>query len=313
MGNQQLIFRGIFLVFSLVLTAFGALAQPGPITTQAIQRVQTGDLMAARASILDALQSKEEGRSPYTWYVKGFIFKEIYKDIDKGSMASENRDIAVEAVLKSLDLLAAQPSAEGELLENNRKALSYLALSYYNDAVLLTRAIAPDNIEAPERFYTRYKTLYAVVEPSKDFTAQDVEFYKNMARGCRLIYEKDPLNSSVYYAKSNAYLLQAIALAPNDFQANYNLAVSHYNHGVYKIKQIDHNTEIYELIRIQDECIALFKEALPYMRKAHEIQPDHRKTLGGLMAIYRSLSENDEAASYQQLLEELIRQNKLDD
>lgn len=313
MGNQQLIFRGLLVVFSSVLIAFGAFAQPGPITTQAIQRAQAGDLMAARASILEALQSSDEGKSPHTWYIKGFIFKEIYKDIDKGNPNSENRDMAVEAVLRSLELLSQQPSAEGELLENNRKALSYLALSYYNDAVLQTRAIGPNTIEAPERFYRRYKALFAQVDPTKDFTAQDVEFYKNMARGCRLIYEKDPLNSAVYYTKSNAYLHLAIDLAPNDFQANYNLAVSHYNHGVYKIKQIDHNTEIYELIRIQDECIALFKEALPYMRKAHELQPDHRKTLGGLMAVYRSLSENEEAAAYQQMLEELIRQNKLDD
>jgi tetratricopeptide (TPR) repeat protein len=313
MGNQQLIFRSLLLLFSIVLTAVGAFAQPGPITTQAIQRVQTGDLMAAQTAIVQALQSKEEGQSAYTWYVKGYIFKEIYKDIDKGNPQSENRDVAVEAILHSMDLLAKQPSAEGELNENNTKALSYLALSYYNDAVLLTRSLSAAHIEAPERYYLRYKTLYKRIEPNRDFAAQDVEFYKNMARGCRLIYEKDPLNSSVYYAKSNAYLQQAIDLAPNDFQANYNLAVSHYNHGVYKIKQIDHNTEIYELIRIQDECIALFKLALPYMRKAHELKPDHRKTLGGLMAIYRSLSENDQASTYQQLLEELIRQNKLDD
>lgn len=313
MGNRQLIFRGIQLLFWLVLTTAGMMAQPGPITTQAIQRAHSGDWMAARSSILEALQNSDEKRSPYTWYVKGYIFKEIYKEIDKGNPASENREIAVEAILKSMELLAGAPSAEGELAENNKKALSYLALSFYNDAVLLTRSVSANNIEAPEGFYNRYKTLFAVVEPNHDFAAQDVEFYKNMARGCRIIYEKDPLNSAVYYAKSNGYLLEAIAIAPDDFQANYNLAVNHYNHGVHKIRQIDHNTEIYELIRIQDECIALFKQALPYMLKAHELEPGHRKTLGGLMAIYKSLSEDDQASAYQQKLEELIRRNKTDD
>jgi tetratricopeptide (TPR) repeat protein len=195
-----------------------------------------------------------------------------------------------------------------ETAENNGKALTYLAVSYYNDSVLLTRGLTPEKIDEPEKAYTRYKTLLVRVEPGKDFTPQDVEFYKNMARGSRAIYDGNPEANAVFFNLSNTYYRRAIELAPDDFQANYNLAVNFYNHGVHKIRRIDHNTEIFELIQIQDECVALFKQALPYMRKAHEVQPEHRKTLGGLMAIYRSLSDDAQAALFQKQLEELIKQ-----
>lgn len=310
MGSQQLIIRTL-LALGSVWFAFAAHAQPGQHTQNAIQRYQAGDLMAARGSILQAIQSPKEKEKAYTWYVKGFIYKEIYKEIDKGNANSENREIAVEAIVRSMQLNAS--GGDAETAENNAKALSFLALSYYNDAVLMTRSLSPAKVNAPEKSYNRYKDLLVKVEPQKDFTPQDVEFYKNMARGCRMIYDRDPDTHRVYFDLSNTYYQRAIELAPNDFQANYNLAVNYYNQGVHKIRRIDHNTEIFELIQIQDECVGLFKLALPYMRKAHDLQPEHRKTLGGLMAIYRSLSDDDQAALFQMQLETLIKKGNLRD
>lgn len=307
MGSLQLITRfiSLTLLLGVGLSAHAQPGQPGKLTQQAIQRYQAGDLMAARSSILEALQSSKEKNESYTWYVKGFIFKEIYKDIDKGNPNSENREIAIEAILKSFEL---SPSGrEAEENENNRKALKSLAVSYYNDAVLITRSLTPENLKDPEQFYERYKSLITIIEPDHDFIEQDTEFYKNMARGCRLIYDSDPLTNQVYFDLSNQYYIKALDKTPDDFQANYNMAVNYYNHGVHMIRQIDHNTEIFDLIRIQDECVALFKLALPYMRKAHEIKPEHKKTLGGLMAIHRSLSDDEQAELFQAQLEELIK------
>ncbi len=290
---------------ALLLSAF-AMAQPGALTSKAIQRVQAGDLMAARSAIIEAIQSPKERNAPYTWYVKGYVFKEIYKEIDKGNPQSENREIAVEAILKSIELGQAT-AGNAELETNTEKALRYLAVSYYNDAVLMARSLTPETIDAPVQRYERYKQLLMALEPQHDFTDQDVEFYKNMARGAKQIYDANPAVNGLYFERSNQFYRQAIALAADDFQANYNLAVNYYNHGVHKIRKIDHNTEIFELIRIQDECVALFKQALPYMRKANELKPDHRSTLSGLMAIHRSLSEDDAAALFQTRLEAIIK------
>lgn len=302
-----MIIRILFLALGSLLAFAPVCAQPGSSKTQeAVRRYQEGDLMAARTSILEALQSPIEQTDPFTWYVKGFLFKEIYKQIDKGDPRSESREIAVQAILQSMDL-----DASGRQAEDNQKALSFLAISYYNDAVMLTRNLGPGSLDEPERYYNRYKELNSVVNPEKDYRLQDAEFYKNMARACRIIYDRAPLENLVYFDLIVRYYQQALEAVPTDFQANYNTAVSYYNLGVHKIRQIDHNTEIFELIAIQEDCVELFKKALPFMLSAHELEPEHEKTLKGLMAIYRSLSDNTEAQAYQNQLEALIQQGKI--
>ncbi|WP_306640906.1 hypothetical protein [Sanyastnella coralliicola] len=306
MVSQRMIQRlGALL---LIIAPLFSLAQGTPKTEEAVRIYQTGDLMAARTQILDALQSSEEKDQAYTWFVKGFIFKEIFKQIEKGNPFSENREVAVEAILHSMKL-----DGKGEYRENNVNALKYLSLTYYNDAVLLTKSLNESNLEFPLQFYQRYKELYVHIEPAKDHKEQDLEFYKNMGKACRILYEKEDGTKVIYFDKMVDFYKMALEVAPEDFQANYNLAVNYYNKGVYKIRKIDHNTEIFELIRIQDECVALFKQALPFMLAAHEAQPEHADTLKGLMAIYRSLSDRETAMAYQEELEKLITDGKPQD
>lgn len=307
MGSQRMIKYGLCLAMFLFTTGISAQKQL-VLTNEATARYEAGDLMAARSSILEALASPQEKNEPYTWFVKGFIFKEIFKEIEKGNPFSENREIAVDAILRSMQL-----DTSDKYIVNNKNALKYLALTYYNDAVLLTRSLDETNMEYPLNFYERYKELYAYIDADKVYVSQDVEFFKNMGRACRQLYERSDGENMAYFDQMLEYYNRALAIAPNDFQTNYNLGVNYYNRGVYKIRKIDHNTEIFELIRIQDECIALFKEALPFMLSAHENDPEHGDTLKGLMAIYRSLSDQVQALAYQEELEQLISEGKVTD
>jgi hypothetical protein len=100
---------------------------------------------------------------------------------------------------------------------------------------------------------------------------------------------------------------------PKDYQANYNIAINYYNQGAYKIRQVNYNTEIYELIMIQDESVKLFKQSLPYMLEAHSQRPNRKETLKGLMAIYRSLSDEQKSNQYKNRLEELIKSGEIRD
>lgn len=289
----------------LTVCTFG---QDLPLTNKAVQRFEGGDLMAARQTVDQAVTSAGEQAHPYTWFVKGFIYKELFKEIEKQNPFSENREVAVQAIRRSMQL-----DTDGTYTDNNHKALKYLALSYYNDAVRFTRDLNDQNFNEPERFYERYRELYAVVDPQFDFTSQDVEFYKNLARSCRLLWQEDRAQNAVYFEQMIAFYEKAIEIDTNDFQAYYNLAVNYYNKGVYRIRSIDHTTELFELMAIQDDCVALFRQALPYMERAHELNPSHHNTLKGLMAIHRSLSEDEMAQNYQSRLEDLIKEQKADD
>lgn len=291
----------MLLVGSLML-AVVLHAQDLPLTNKAIQRFEAGDLSAAREAVDNAVRSSDEQHHPYTWFVKGFIYKELFKEIEKQNPFSENREVAVQAIHRSMMLDEA-----GDYTDNNRKALKYLALSYYNDAVRFTRDLNDQTFNEPERFYERYRELYQEVDPDIDFTAQDTEFYKNMARSCRLLWQDDRQENAVYFEQMIAFYKKTLIIDPQDFQANYNLAVNYYNKGVFKIRSIDHSTELFELMEIQDNCVELFRMALPFMERAHELNPTHQNTIKGLMAIHRSLSEDEMAQNYQAQLEDLIR------
>lgn len=287
----------------LLFIASIALAQDSnPLTDRAVLLYQEGDLMAARDAILEAVQSPEEQETAYAWFVKGFIFKEIYKQIEKSNPYSENREVAVEAIEHSMELDSLKDHKE-----NNLKALSFIAATYYNDAVKLTKSLSYDNIDEPTLFYEKYKELDAKVTPGKSYVQQDVEMYMNLARGCRLIYEKDMEQNVAYFDRVVEFYKKALELNPEEYKANHNLAINLYNRGVYKIRKINHNTEIFELISIQEECVTYFKRSLPYMLKANELEQNREETVKGLLAIYRSLSDEEQAMFFEQQLDVILK------
>jgi hypothetical protein len=291
----------------LFMGSVAAWCQPNlPTTSQAIARVQEGDLTAAKELILQASTDPSENADAYTWYVKGFIFKEIYKQIEKANPYSENREVAIEAIKKSMMM-----DTEKKYLDNNTKAIEFLATSYYNDAVRMSRSLNYENINEPERFYARYKETEGLVHPGKNYAAGDIELYRNLARACHNIYDNDHDRNEVFFDRGMKYYEMALALKPDDYISNYNVASGFYNQGVRFIRKIDYDTEIFELILIQERCVALFKKALPYMQKAHVSDPKGKAALKGLVAIYKSLSDDAKAAEYQAELERLIKEGAI--
>ena len=98
---------------------------------------------------------------------------------------------------------------------------------------------------------------------------------------------------------------------PNNWKANYNLALSYYNEGVNMMNDLSEDDEdIFALMEIQDEAIVLFKKAKPFMEKAHELQPKNLDILIGLSGIYFSLNNADKASQIQQEISQLEGKNK---
>jgi tetratricopeptide (TPR) repeat protein len=100
---------------------------------------------------------------------------------------------------------------------------------------------------------------------------------------------------------------KALELNPEEYSANHNLAINLYNRGVFKIRKINHNTEIFELISIQEECVIYFKRSLPWMLKANELNENREETVKGILAIYRSLSNEEQAMFYEDQLELILK------
>lgn len=299
--------KTLIILLCALLLSIGISAQPKlPKTQQAIAYTESGQLIQARDQILIALKDQQEQNHPYTWFVKGYIYKEIYKLIDKQSRYSDNREIAVDAILRSMEL-----DLDHSYLDNNLKGITYLAQSYFNDAVSLTRSLNYENQDEPERYYARYKQLYKLVDAGYDFSPHEIDLYSNLASGFRKLYEADREQNKPYIDRAISCYEKVLSVEPDNYTANYNLAICYYNQGAWRISKINYQTEIFELVMIQDECIKLFKLSVPYMLEAHRQNPERLETLQGLRAIYWALNEDEKSESYYQEMQRLIKEGKI--
>lgn len=121
---------------------------------------------------------------------------------------------------------------------------------------------------------------------------------------------QDPKNSSYYFAQGTLYdklqkteeatnsYLKAIEFKDDYFDAYYNLGALYYNKGV---KQVDvanavpsNQPEKYE--EEKNKADIEFKKAIPYMEKAHEINPTDKFTMESLKTLYYRLKMLDKHA-----------------
>lgn len=289
-------------IATLLLLCLGmvALAQPGPLAIKAAKLADSGDLIGAETVIERAL-STEEADDAWTWYVKGFIHKEIFVEIDKGNIYSKHRETAVESIIEAKGLDRGNIYAQ-----DIRNALEFLAKTYYNHSVDQHETLDPEMMASSEAYFLIFQETYKLADPMIDLLSYSVDYYNGLAKSYEKVHDirgqdETYLNSSIRYYK------MALALSPENYHANYNMAINYYNQAVNRIKQIDHRTEIIELLIIQEKCLVLFKQSLPYMLKAHKQKPKRKETLTGLMAIYRAMNEYEKSDNYKDALAELIR------
>jgi tetratricopeptide (TPR) repeat protein len=294
----------VFIAITLI-TCITSIAQPDfSLTNKAAQLCQSGDLIGAEKAILEAM-SGDENRTAYTWHVKGFIHKEIFKETEKMSPESDHRELAIEAVQKSMEL-----DSDAEFEANNKSVMKFLARSYYSNAMDMIKAFNPKMEGETNAKFERFRELMKLSEPDVELSRYNLDFYKSMGKAFETLFYKSPLQKELIES-SIGYYKMALEISSDDYDSNYNIAINYYNQGVFRIKKIDHKTEIYELLIIQEECIKLFRKALPFMLKAHKQRPERKETLRGLMAIYRALNDYEESDQYKQTLQTLIEEGKI--
>jgi tetratricopeptide (TPR) repeat protein len=121
---------------------------------------------------------------------------------------------------------------------------------------------------------------------------------------------QDPKNASYYFARGTLYdklqkseeaaesYLKAIEFKEDYFDAYYNIGALYYNKGV---KQVDvantipsNQPDKYE--EEKNKADVEFKKAIPYMEKAHQINPTDKYTLESLKTLYYRLKMLDKHA-----------------
>ena len=293
------IFFYILLLTLIVSNAFSQIER----VEKAYQYLKEEQPEKAKTEIEEAIKHTSTKEDPQTWYVRGFVYKAIFNkyDDENSMLASESRIEAIRSFEISMKLDTAN-----EFYIENKANLDYLSTSYYNDAI---KALNNDDPQSAKEFFDLYtSTIKAYVEP-EEIEQKGVRFYLALATVYSSLYKNEP--DSI---KRNAFLRNALdnydkvlQIDSNNISANYNMGIHYYNQAVDIIFAMGYATDLITVYEIQDECVILFKKALPYMLKAHKLEPENESTLIGLLGIYFSLNEKEK---YQEIRKKLDNLDK---
>jgi tetratricopeptide (TPR) repeat protein len=107
------------------------------------------------------------------------------------------------------------------------------------------------------------------------------------------------------FQKAEESYLKAIEINPEYFDAIYNLGALFYNEGVRIFEDADKITDfkLYEKEKVKYE--AMWTKALPYLEKAHKLNPYDFSTLVSLRTLYARLSKEEDFNRINERLKEL--------
>ncbi|MBL0329010.1 MAG: tetratricopeptide repeat protein [Bacteroidetes bacterium] len=288
--------RTIILGFLLLLAAISN-AQQSRVTA-AYTFLQQNQLDSAKANIDAAVVHPETQEDGQAWYIRGFVYKTIYNQKEKGNKESTARIEALVSFKKSLSI-----DTTRENVQENIKNIKYLATTLYNDAAASLDTI---DYKIAVRNFDIFREYYLLVDPSvSNFKQKEIDFANAIATVYTRIYEGDRKGKVDFLNLAKAAYNRALSFDPNNINANYNMGILYYNQAVNLINQSDYDLDIVALNDVQDNSINLFKASLPFMEKAYSLDPNRKETLLGLSGIYFSLNEKEKSNEFKQKLEQI--------
>jgi hypothetical protein len=270
------------------MTVTGLKAQ-NALADRALNAYQENDYKTAMTLIDSAILIPAEAGSAYVWHLRGFIYKDYYKQIEKEDRLSTARPTAVESFLKSRELDASE-----EFLSLNNNNLKYLCITFFNDAV---RLLDTTNYVISEKYYLDYKRNMLRAFPDTDFKKNDVDYYNVFAQILTRKYNPADVRSEEFFNMAIRVYENVIAIDSNNCTAHYQIAILYYNRGVDILLNLPDETDLEDIIKAQDLCLGLFLKSKPHMHKAWELTNcvglKRIEIAEGLSGIYYQLNEPD--------------------
>ncbi|MBL7954980.1 MAG: tetratricopeptide repeat protein [Flavobacteriales bacterium] len=281
----------------LLLLMLGGVARgQGDPLVEALRNYQSGALNEAKVLVDEAVASPQHAQNAEAWLLRGFIYKDAYK----AATAAQQGDPLREEALKSLYRCITLDTA-GTYKENATQAYDFLTRSYFNDAA---KALNEMNEVRAMEVFPKFKEAALLVDPKADLRLREIEFTNALGTVFTKRFNTDRTDTTLFARAVEAYT-KVLELDPENYGANYNLATLYYNRGVYNIQRIDAEDEIPTILEVQQASREYFQKALPYMLKAHDMNPSRRETLLGLEGIYYSLQDQESSDKFRQLFEEM--------
>lgn len=143
--------------------------------------------------------------------------------------------------------------------------------------------------------------------------------YDKALEKLQIAIQKEPKFTALYVQLANIYEMQkdtanarkaynqAISIEPNNFDATYRLGAFYYNQAVEvnnQMNKLDLNAQKqYDALKIERDI--LFKKSLPYLEKAHNLDPKDMDTMIALKELYARLNYTDKLDAIKKELDAL--------
>lgn len=288
----------------MAVATMGRTQSVDELISRAYIKYNDKDYRTAASQIDEVVHLKKGEENELAWHIRGFIYKDIYLHIDKADTDSEARKVAVFSLQKSMEL-----DQEKALLDNNKKALQYLAGSYWDDASVIIESRDPQTIAKAESFFNKYLEIMETLDTDVNLAEMTTLYYLAMATAHRKIYEKERDDNSKHYEIANQYYLKVLDIDPDSFRALYSVAVLNYNNAAYKLDKLS-DLDIHDVIKVQGESMRSIQFALPFMFRAYEVSPERIEAVKGLKYILFNLHDYEKSEYYEEELRRLEQEQK---
>jgi hypothetical protein len=254
------------------------------------------ELYKAKTAIDHATNDPGTMNMPYTWYMRAFIYKEIYRQYESADKKSPSREEAVRSFAKLIPMDTANEYPEA------RQALKALAITYFNQS---QEFFGADTYPIAIQYFENYDKYMHIADPKANTRENFINFYQALATVLNKVYESDPNKYlPLIEVQDNCYK-KILSQDSTDAFSWKNIALLYYNRGVFVINEIDPDRDFFEIDQIQDKAKEFFKKALPYGLQAHKFKPEDKDIIQMLENIYHALFDEENAAKMHALLDKL--------
>lgn len=297
---------------SIMLFVLSALAMNSQTTNKyciydqvALEKYGEKDLDAARMYIDSAILMCDKLREDaYVHHVKGFVYYELFKRDELQDPYSKLRDVAFEAFMESNRL-----DVNNEFKEKNNKSLKNIATRIQLN---VSNLLDTNNYRKAIEVNKIFKSTLEKGNISIDTKAYDISFYINLGGLFTDLHENNKVANETMIDSAIHYYKKSLELDSLNFVGNLQLGYVYHNLSIDIILSMDPEDDIMTMYENQEKSSNYGLLSLPYLKLAHEQQPKNTKILYGLAGIYFMLQEKDKSEFYQNLYNELTKEEEQD-
>lgn len=261
---------------------------------EALECYQEDSLTCAAEKIDLAIQDTNEAKSSYTWHLRAFIYRDIFKKSTSQTDRELARKKSVEAFTTSLSL-----DKTGELKTNNIKGLEFIATRLYNDGVSHLKKFEVDQgLECLEQHNSTLRLI------DVNYFIEDRE--KSIKRAAAMIltdrYNDDNEGNRDAFEKALECFNDVLELDSNDFNSNLNVGVMYHNKAIKLLTDTRLDLSLMEVMKLQQDHVFYMQKSLTYMTKAYQSNENHPGIIRALAGAYYSLHDDEKHEYYNQKL-----------